>query len=135
MPTVWDVVFGTIVIVVLMEATRRLSGLPIVLLVLFFIVYGLAGAYFVGVSLMGLDPGVFISGLKSSIRFSDDIGGCFVKALIFGFLAGLIATFRGYNASPTAAGVSAATTSTVVVTSVAVLIGDYFVTALWGFRI
>ena len=30
---------------------------------------------------------------------------------------------------------SAATTSTVVVTSVAILIVDYFVTALWGFQI
>ena len=120
-------------IVVAPKAIALVLVMPI--LTTLFVLFGLAGAYFVGVSLMGLDPGVFISGLKSSIRFSDDIGGCFVKALIFGFLAGLIATFRGYNASPTAAGVSAATTSTVVVTSVAVLIGDYFVTALWGFRI
>lgn len=120
-------------IVVGPKAVALIFVMPI--LTTLFVLFGLGGAYFIGVGLMGLDPGVFLSGLKSSIRFSDDIGGCFVKALIFGYLAGLIATFRGYNAVPTAAGVSAATTSTVVVTSVAVLIGDYFVTALWGFRI
>ena len=36
------------------------------------------------------------------------------------------------HAAPTSAGVSAATTSTVVVASVSILIFDYFVTALWG---
>lgn len=120
-------------IVVAPKALALIFVMPI--LTTLFVLFGLAGAYFIGIGLMGLDPGIFVSGLKSSIRFSDDIGGCFVKALIFGFLAGLIATFRGYNAAPTAAGVSAATTSTVVFASVAVLIGDYFVTALWGFRI
>ena len=120
-------------IVVAPKAIALIFVMPI--LTTLFVLFGLAGAYFIGVGLMGLDPGIFVSGLKSSIRFSDDIGGCFVKALVFGFLAGLIATFRGYNARPTAAGVSAATTSTVVVTSVAILIGDYFITALWGFRI
>jgi len=120
-------------IVVAPKAVALTFVMPI--LTTLFILCGLLGAYFVGIGLMGLDPGVFISGLKSSIRFSDDIVGCFLKALIFGFLAGLIATFRGYNAAPTAAGVSAATTSTVVLSSLAILIGDYFVTALWGFRI
>ncbi len=37
-----------------------------------------------------------------------------------------------YTSAPIAAGVSAATTSTVVVGSVAILVFDYFITALWG---
>ena len=45
---------------------------------------------------------------------------------------GLIATYRGYTSAPNSAGVSAATTSTVVVASVAILIVDYMLTALWG---
>jgi len=100
-----------------------------------FILFGIGGAYVVGVALMGLDPGVFLSSLTAAVRFEDDILGSLVKGLIFGGLIGLIATFRGYNAAPTSAGVSAATTSTVVITSVAILITDYFVTALWGFEI
>ena len=47
-PEFWDVVVGTLAIVVLLEATRRLSGWPIVILVIIFIAYGLAGSYFPG---------------------------------------------------------------------------------------
>ena len=53
-------------------------------------------------------------------------------SLVFGALVGFIATYRGYTATPTSAGVSAAATSTVVLASVATLIFDYFITALWG---
>jgi len=100
-----------------------------------FILFGIAGAYLIGVTLMGLDAGVFTSSLTSNVRFGEDVMGSLVKALVFGALAGLIATFRGYFSTPTAAGVSAATTSTVVITSVAILIGDYFLTALWGIEL
>ena len=120
-------------IVVSPKATSMVFLMP--MLSALFILCGIAGSFFVGVHLMGLDPGTFVSSLSSSIRFRDDIVGSMLKALIFGCLAGLIATFRGYFSAPTAAGVSAATTSTVVITSVAILIGDYFVTALWGFEI
>ncbi|MFN8600847.1 MAG: MlaE family lipid ABC transporter permease subunit [Candidatus Binatia bacterium] len=120
-------------IVVSPKATSMVVVMP--MLCALFILFGIAGAFFVGVTLMGLDPGIFVSSLSSSIRFRDDIVGSMLKALIFGFLAGLIATFRGYTSVPTAAGVSAATTSTVVISSVAVLVCDYFVTALWGFDI
>ncbi len=58
--------------------------------------------------------------------------GSLLKALVFGVLVGLIATYRGYTTAPTSAGVSAATTSTVVVASVSILVFDYFITALWG---
>jgi phospholipid/cholesterol/gamma-HCH transport system permease protein len=73
-----------------------------------------------------------MSSLQSAVEFSDDVVGSILKAFIFGVLAGLIATYRGYTAQPTSAGVGAATTSTVVVTSVSILICDYFITALWG---
>jgi phospholipid/cholesterol/gamma-HCH transport system permease protein len=46
---------------------------------------------------------------------------------------GLLATYLGYHSEPTSAGVSAATTGTVVVGSVSVLMVDYVITALWGF--
>lgn len=120
-------------IVVSPKATSMVFVMP--MLSALFILTGLVGAYFIGVGLMGLDAGVFLSSLSSSVRFWDDVMGSMLKAVIFGCLAGLIATFRGYFSAPTAAGVSAATTSTVVITSVAILIGDYVVTALWGFEI
>lgn len=102
------------------------------LLTALFVVAGLAGGYLIGVGRMGVDGGSYWSSLESSVTFADDIAGCFLKAGVFGVLVGLISTFRGYTCAPTAAGVSAATTSTVVVSSVAVLVSDYFITALWG---
>lgn len=97
-----------------------------------FIVFGLFGGYLVGVQLLGVDGGRYLSGLEQSVDFSEDVLGSFVKALIFGVLVGLISTYRGYTAEPSAEGVSRATTSTVVVASVSTLIFDYFITALWG---
>jgi phospholipid/cholesterol/gamma-HCH transport system permease protein len=97
-----------------------------------FICAGLFGGYIVGVALMGIDAGTFMTSMESSIDFRDDVAGSLVKALVFGVIVGLISTFRGYNSEPTSAGVSRATTSTVVTASVAILIFDYFITALWG---
>ena len=117
-------------LVVTPKALAMIVVMP--LLSALFIVCGLAGGYLVGVGLMGLDGGNYLASLQSAVDFHDDILGSLLKALIFGVLVGLIATYRGYHAAPTSAGVSAATTSTVVVGSVSILIFDYFVTALWG---
>ena len=102
------------------------------LLAALFIVFGLFGGWLVGVGLMGVDPGGYLSSLQSAVDFRDDIAGSFLKAVVFGALVGLVATYRGFTATPTSAGVGAATTSTVVVASVSILIVDYFITALWG---
>jgi phospholipid/cholesterol/gamma-HCH transport system permease protein len=102
------------------------------LLAALFIVCGIFGGWLVGVRLLGVDSGAYMTSLESSIDLRDDLAGSFLKASIFGVLVGWIATYRGYTSAPTSAGVSAATTATVVVASVGVLIFDYFITALWG---
>ena len=117
-------------LVVTPKALAMIAVMPI--LSALFIVFGLFGGYLVGVQLMGVDPGSYVSSLESAVEFTDDVLGSLLKALVFGVLVGLIATYRGYTSAPTSAGVSAATTSTVVVASVSVLISDYFFTALWG---
>ena len=86
----------------------------------------------VGVQVLGVDGGSYLSSLEGAIHFGDDVVGSLLKSLVFGLLVGLIATYRGYTSEPSAAGVSRATTGTVVVASVATLIFDYFITALWG---
>jgi phospholipid/cholesterol/gamma-HCH transport system permease protein len=117
-------------LVVTPKATAMVAVMP--LLSALFVVCGLFGGYAVGVGLMGLDGGTYMSSLQSAVDFHDDVVGSLLKALCFGVLVGLIATYRGYTSAPTSEGVSAATTSTVVVASVSVLIFDYFITALWG---
>jgi phospholipid/cholesterol/gamma-HCH transport system permease protein len=97
-----------------------------------FITLSFAGAYAVGVSLHGLDGGVYLAGLEGAVRFSEDVGQSFLKSLVFGGLLGLIATYKGHSCVPDAAGVARATTSTVVTASVCILLADYMITALWG---
>ena len=138
---------GTMVATEQLDALRMMSVDPVDLVVTpraaamvcvmpllsaLFIVCGLFGGYAVGVGLMGVDPGSYMGSLRSSVDFHDDALGSFLKAVVFGILVGLIATYRGYTATPTSAGVGSATTATVVVGSVSILIFDYFITALWG---
>ncbi len=114
-------------------APRALAMVAVMpLLGALFIVCGIFGGYFVGVHLMGLDGGVYLSSLENSIDFHDDVAQSLVKTVVFGALVGLIATWRGYASVPTSAGVSTATTSTVVVSSVTILLFDYVITSLWG---
>jgi phospholipid/cholesterol/gamma-HCH transport system permease protein len=116
--------------VVTPKALAMVAVMP--LLSSLFIVFGLFGGYLVGVTLMGVDSGNYMSSLENAVVFADDVAGSLLKAFIFGVLVGLIATYRGYTSAPTSEGVSAATTSTVVIASVCILISDYFITALWG---
>jgi ABC-type transporter Mla maintaining outer membrane lipid asymmetry permease subunit MlaE len=112
------------------KALAMLIAMP--MLNALFIVLALFGGYLVGVQLLGVDGGTYISSMEGSINFEDDIAGTLLKSLIFGALVGMIATYRGYTSEPTSAGVSAATTGTVVTGSVAILLFDYVITALWG---
>jgi phospholipid/cholesterol/gamma-HCH transport system permease protein len=102
------------------------------LLTALFITSGIFGGYAAGVWLLNMDPGSYIASLKDALDFHKDVAGCLVKACVFGVILSIISTYRGYNSAPTAEGVSAATTSTVVTASVTVLMFDYIITAIWG---
>jgi phospholipid/cholesterol/gamma-HCH transport system permease protein len=117
-------------IVVMPKALAMVLCMP--LLSALFTVLGIFGGYLVGVIFLGLDGGTYLSSLQGAIEFGNDVLASLIKALVFGTLVALIATYRGYTAAPHSAGVSKATTSTVVVASVTILITDYFITALWG---
>ena len=60
---------------------------------------------------------------------SGDVNEGILKSVVFGVVASLLAVWEGYNAVPTAEGVSRATTRTVVITAIAVLILDFMITA------
>lgn len=89
---------------------------------------GLFGAHLVGVSLLGVDVGAFWQQMQQSISMKDIEEGI-VKSVIFGGAASLIAVWEGYNCFPTAEGVGRATTRTVVITAIAVLVLDFMITA------
>lgn len=116
--------------VVTPKALAMLVAMP--LLSALFIVFGILGGYLVGVGLMGLDAGRYMTSLSDSVDFYSDVVGSVIKAVVFGALVGLIATYKGFTTEPNSAGVSSATTATVVLASVCILVFDYFITALWG---
>ena len=97
-----------------------------------FICFGVFGGYVVGVELVGLDGGSYMSSLENAVDFRDDVLQSLVKALVFGALLGVISTYRGYTSPAHAVGVSRSTTSAVVTASVWLLLTDYVITAFWG---
>lgn len=89
---------------------------------------GVAGGHAIGVELLGVDSGSYWSQIRSSVEI-EDIRQSFVKAVVFGATVSWIAVYQGYHAIPTSEGVSRATTSTVVVSSLSILALDFVLTA------
>lgn len=112
-------------------APRLLGGfLAMPLLAAMFSAVGIIGSYLVGVGLLGVDDGAFWSLMQSNLDFYKDLLNGIIKTIVFGFVVTWIALFEGYDAVPTAEGVSGATTRTVVNASLAVLGLDFILTAL-----
>ncbi len=100
------------------------------LLAALFSAMGVFGGYLVGVRMIGVDEGSFWSQMQAAVDFNEDILNGVIKSLVFGVAITWIAVFEGYDATPTAEGVSRATTRTVVTSSLAVLALDFVLTAL-----
>jgi phospholipid/cholesterol/gamma-HCH transport system permease protein len=101
------------------------------LLAAIFSAIGIFGAWLVGVQLMGVDEGAFWGSIRTQVDLYDDVVSGIVKTVVFGGVASFLAVFEGYNSIPTAEGVSRATTRTVVITAIAVLVLDFVLTALF----
>ena len=100
------------------------------LLAAMFSAVGVFGGYLVGVVLIGVDEGSFWSQMQAAVDFRHDVLNGVIKSFVFGVAVTAIALFEGYDAPPTAEGVSGATTRTVVTSSLAVLALDFVLTAL-----
>ena len=99
------------------------------LLAAMFSAIGVFGGYLVGVILIGVDEGQFWAQMQAAVDFREDIINGVIKSVVFGIAVTAIALFEGYDAPPTAEGVSHATTRTVVTSSLAVLALDFMLTA------
>ncbi len=109
---------------------RFLAGMIAVpLLTAVFIVIGIAGGYVVGVGLLDLSSGTFMSQMISAVELEDIYSGI-VKSVVFGFIFGWVSCYKGYTCGFGAVGVNKATTQSVVTASVAVLVVDYFLTSI-----
>jgi len=99
------------------------------LLAAMFSAMGIFGGYLVGVVLIGVDEGTFWSQMQSAVDVREDVFNGVIKSVVFGIAISWIAVFEGYDAPPTAEGVSGATTRAVVTSSLAVLGLDFIMTA------
>ena len=109
---------------------RFLAGLiSLPLLTAMFNAFAIFGAVIFSIGVMELDPGIFWSKLQTGIYFAKDFMGGLWKSVVFGGLVSLIAVYFGYYAKPTGEGVGTATTRTVVMSSVLVLIFDFIMTS------
>lgn len=95
-----------------------------------FSMVGVLGGWFVGVVLIGIDPGAFWSQMQNGVDVFADILNGVLKSLVFGVVVTMIALYQGWTARPTPEGVSRATTRTVVSGALAVLGLDFLMTAL-----
>jgi phospholipid/cholesterol/gamma-HCH transport system permease protein len=94
-----------------------------------FSMIGVLGGYMVAVPLIGVDAGAFWSQMQANVDWRLDIVNGVIKSLVFGVACTMIALFEGYDAPPTAEGVSSATTRTVVTSSLVVLALDFALTS------
>jgi phospholipid/cholesterol/gamma-HCH transport system permease protein len=104
-----------------------LLSLP--LLTAIFDVVGIYGGYLVGVKLLGVNAGAYFGQMEASVELVDITNGVW-KSLTFALLIAWVCTYKGYFTARGAEGVSYATTSAVVVSSVLVLVCDYFLTSV-----
>ncbi|MDP8257298.1 MAG: ABC transporter permease [Candidatus Alcyoniella australis] len=90
---------------------------------------GTIGSYFVCTNLLGLSAVEFLNDVIYYVDVDDYYNGI-IKAGFFGLIISVIGCYKGYYVEGGAAGVGRATTQSVVIASVTVLVSDYFLSAL-----
>ena len=90
---------------------------------------GIAGGYLVSVVLMGANP---VSYLNTSFQYTvlNDLLSGLIKAAVFGLLMATISCQQGFYTTGGAEGVGRSTTAAVVLSSIAILAADFFLTKL-----
>src|SRR6266850_1780608 len=92
-------------------------------------VVGIYGGYLVGVQLLGVGQGVYFGEMQAILGMYDISIG-FWKSLSFGLIISWVCCYKGFYTQFGAEGVSKATTEAVVMSSVWILICDYFLTSV-----
>ena len=108
---------------------RIIAGMVMVpaLSLIFAMVAGI-GSYLVGVGVLGIDEGAFMSRIQWYLDPYDFTQG-FYKSIVFGLVITLVGCYKGYHASGGARGVGTATTQAVVIGSISIFILNYILTS------
>jgi phospholipid/cholesterol/gamma-HCH transport system permease protein len=100
------------------------------LLTAIFDVIGIYGGYLVGVKLLGIGSGTYFSLMEDYVGMEDIIVGLY-KSLSFGLIVSWVCCYKGFYTGYGAEGVSKSTTEAVVMSSILILISDYFIGSLF----
>ena len=87
------------------------------------------GSVVFSIGVMDLDAGIYWSKLQTGVYFARDLMQGVWKSFVFGGTISLVAVYFGYSSRPTGAGVGTATTNTVVLSSVLILVFDFIMTS------
>lgn len=105
------------------------SLLCVPLLVAIFDVVGIGGGYLVGVKLLGVSGGSYWSSIESAVEWKDVYGGI-LKSVSFGLIVSWVCCYKGFYTRMSAEGLGKATTQSVVLAAVLILVWDYFLTSV-----
>ncbi|MFH0963583.1 MAG: ABC transporter permease [Planctomycetota bacterium] len=95
-------------------------------------VVGIGGGFVVATKLLGISPEIFIAKTLEYIVYKDVYTGL-VKAEVFAIIIAMVACFEGFRVEGGAEGVGKATTASVVLSIVLVIVADLFFTVLFYF--
>jgi phospholipid/cholesterol/gamma-HCH transport system permease protein len=88
---------------------------------------GVFGGLVISASQFQISPNFYIQTVLNIVTVEDFLSGI-GKTLVFGWIIAMVACFQAFETSGGTVGVGRATTRTVVVASIAVLIADFFLT-------
>ena len=88
-------------------------------------IFGIVGGGIVSSAIFSVDINAYISSVRIGITTQDIIGGM-IKPLFFGLIIGSIACYKGLSTTGGTVGVGRSTTNAVVISSIWVIIFDFF---------
>lgn len=90
---------------------------------------GIMGGYVVSIFIFHINGHMYWEKTKEIVDFYDIYGGLY-KAIVYGILIAIVSNYFGFKTSGGNQGVGRATTSSVVISSMLILVMDYFLTAI-----
>jgi phospholipid/cholesterol/gamma-HCH transport system permease protein len=93
-------------------------------------VVGVCGGYFFNVIIQGGTPGAYIASFTALAQIPDLWAGE-IKALIFGVIAAVVASYKGLNAGGGPKGVGDAVNQSVVITFMLLFVVNFVATAVY----
>ncbi len=91
---------------------------------------GILGGLIVAVGTLDLTPGLYLNDVFDKLTISDIFSGV-AKSFFFAYFIAIIGCYNGLNTTGGADGVGRATTNTVVLAAILVLVSDFFLTKLF----